>query len=184
MARDHHTNAVAHYAVSLMLYSVRHQAQIDYSEEADRWDGVDHSRDFPELPRHADCSSWWTWVQWASRRHVRGSAGVDVINGERWQAGFTGTMIEHGARHKSKSSAELFKPGRTACFYAATGSTPTHVAGFIGDFVSLGGERVNGEIVGKGVHVPDAVASNGRDKGPEIWSFDYRRMVQARAYAV
>ena len=154
---------VAHYAVMLASYAARNQAKIAYTEGGSRWDGIDHSRDFPELPHYADCSAFCTWVFWASRRHVRGSAGADIVNGQRWMAGYTGTMINHGARHRDNSPGTLWKPGRTCVFYADSGSTPTHVALYVG----------NGRVI-----------SHGSQSGPQSRPYNYRRIVQARAYAI
>lgn len=160
---DSLTDATAAYAITLAKYAAVNQERMDYTQGASRWDGIDNSRDYPEIPHHADCSAFCTWVFWASRRKVRGSAGADVVNAQRWQAGYTGTMILHGARHRDLHPGTLWKPGRTLVFYATSGSTPTHVALYIGD----------GKVV-----------SHGSDRGPVVANYDYRRIVQARAYAI
>ena len=157
------TDQVAAYCVDLARYAARNQGRIDYTQTASRWDGIANSRDYPELPHHADCSSFTTWLFWAARRKVRGSAGTDIVNGQRWRAGYTGTQVNHGARHRSITSTANYKPGRTLVFYANAGSRPTHVALYIG----------NGLVV-----------SHGGDSGPVITRWNYRRVVQARAYAI
>ena len=185
MALDSKTREVARYVVKLALYSAVHEDREDYTQGPQRWDGIDNSRDYPEQPHHADCSAHTgTWLTWAARRHVRGSAGVDVINGQSWKRGYTGTMIEHGARHRSTTSTTKWHPGRTHVFYADHGSTPTHTAVFVGDVWLEAGTRYNGKILTKRKYARKVVISHGRTAGPEAWTFNYRRIVQARAYPV
>src|SRR3954452_23757492 len=69
--------------------ALRHAADIDYVRGARRWEGIDRGlrADRGDYPRHADCSSFATWVLWQALSHF----GVgDVVNGTNWQAGYVG----------------------------------------------------------------------------------------------
>lgn len=80
----------------------RNRGSVHYSQNARlRWTGIraDLKAWQGEYPKNADCSSYVTWAVWNGLDHydVR-----DVVNGLRWQAGYTGTMLTHGA-HVSPS---------------------------------------------------------------------------------
>lgn len=188
------TNDVAAYARAVAKHAVERRGEIDYTQTIARWSGINQVRDFPRLPPHADCSSFTTWVFWTSRRHVRGHAGVDVVNNLRWQAGYTGTQINHGARHKNNRPG-LWKAGRTLVFYGgpSNGSDPSHVALWVDDLIwnehlgSLADLHARGietkEINGH-LRCLDVVVSHGSDAGPKLEAWDYRPPVQARAYPI
>lgn len=152
---------VARHVVYVAKLAVQKNGQINYTQDARRWSGIDRNILSPNVPPWADCSAFATWLFWDARKHIRGSKGVDIINGERWLAGYTGTMIQHGTRHQQ--GVDYYIPGRTCVFYAGSGSVPTHVAVYIG----------NGKV-----------ASHGSNAGPKIENYDYRRIVQARAYQI
>lgn len=80
-------------ACELML---AHPAEIHYSQGPDRWEGITQRLVAPhgQYPRHADCSSTVTWMLWQALYNTFGVR--DVVNGEGWRAGFTGTMAAHG----------------------------------------------------------------------------------------
>jgi cell wall-associated NlpC family hydrolase len=67
-----------------------------YTEGPARWDGIAHNHQarHGECPRYADCSGFVTWCLWNALK-VGFNYG-DSVNGERWQDGYTGTMLEHG----------------------------------------------------------------------------------------
>jgi hypothetical protein len=183
---------VAKYARVVAKHAVERRAEIEYTQTAARWSGINGVRDYPQLPPHADCSSFTTWVFWTARRHIRGASGVDVVNNLRWEAGYTGTQTQHGARHRDNHPGR-WKPGRTLVFYADSGNVATHVALWVGTFIwnaklgSLAELRAQGITVakrnGKWV-LKDVVVSHGQDAGPQIRAWDYRRILEARAYAI
>lgn len=62
-----------------------------------RWQGI-HNHLIAargEYPRFADCSSFVTWCLW-NGLNTGGLHTPDVVNGQNWQAGYTGTMEQHG----------------------------------------------------------------------------------------
>lgn len=186
MGLDSKTRAVAAYSVDLALYSAKLESRTYYSMHyPQRWDGILHSRDYPEVCRSGDCSGLTgSWIPWAARRHVRGKAGIDVMNGQSWKAGFTGTMLQHGAQHHSTTSTANYHPGRTHIFYGDRFGDVTHTAIFVGDVWCEPGTRVNGKVISRRTFVRDAVVSHGRTAGPEVWRYNYRYVKQARAYPV
>ena len=72
--------------------------EVNYSEGSDRWDGIAHrkliSQGSAVFPFEGDCSSTATWLLWNGLAHHLGQP--DVVNGENWNAGYTGTMASHG----------------------------------------------------------------------------------------
>jgi cell wall-associated NlpC family hydrolase len=74
----------------------KHKGHIAYSQGADRWDGIARGRRSKngQVPRAADCSSFVTWCYWDALGGPR--AGADIINGDTWRAGYTGTQTHHG----------------------------------------------------------------------------------------
>jgi len=72
------------------LYNNR--ANEHYNENSpQRWSGIDDKVYPPSAPTYSDCSSAVTWCYWT----IFGN-GPDIINGENWSAGYTGTMATHG----------------------------------------------------------------------------------------
>jgi len=72
------------------LYNNRYSEHYTENSPA-RWTGIDDKIRPPSAPTYSDCSSAVTWCYWT----VFGN-GPDIINGENWQAGYTGTMATHG----------------------------------------------------------------------------------------
>jgi cell wall-associated NlpC family hydrolase len=75
----------------------RHRGAVHYTQGGMRWQGIrSHliARN-GHYPNWADCSSYTTWCLWNGLRHY----GVrDVVNGLNWNAGYTGTQLNHGVR--------------------------------------------------------------------------------------
>jgi len=102
-----------------------------------------------------------------ARIAVRGSAGEDVINGQHWRAGYTGTQTAHGTLHRF--GTRFWKPGRTLVFYGQPHDI-SHVALYVGK------DKVTGRHM---------VVSHGSDSGPNFIPYDYRSdFREARAYPV
>jgi hypothetical protein len=144
--------------VEAALLGVRKRDQIHYTQGSKRWDGITHHRDprRGEVPSHADCSSFLTWILWAALALV--FHRPDRVNGHDWKAGYTGTMIQHGAKvpqGQHKLQGDLV-------FY---GSPVSHVAMVV--------ERVNGVLM---------VVSHGSEGGPYYVRYNYRPPTQFRRY--
>lgn len=77
----------------------RKRNEIVYDEGGARWSGIDRRciAAKGQVPPFADCSSFGTWCYWNALQ-VRLPHHTDIINGCRWQAGYTGTMAVHGVR--------------------------------------------------------------------------------------
>lgn len=73
-----------------------HAPDIHYTQGPARWEGINtRKRSFHgEYPHYADCSAFVTWCLWnALQRHF----GLpDIVNGQHWREGYTGTMVQHG----------------------------------------------------------------------------------------
>jgi NlpC/P60 family len=139
-------------AASLAL---RHASEIQYTWGPRRWDGIRRNRKAwrGEFPRFQDCSSFATWCLWNGLDHF----GIrDVVNGQSWQAGFTGTMTSHGQRvtRNRLMRGDLL-------FYANAQRVINHVTIYIG-----GG----------------MVISHGSEPGPRKLNMDYRPVVEIRRY--
>lgn len=143
-------------AVRAALLTVRNEPAIHYTQGELRWQGI--QKDFKaymgEFPRYADCSSLATWWLWNGLDHF----GVrDVVNGQNWNWGYTGTMLRSGKPVEHKVNwrrCDLFIYGR---------SWPgAHVAMYLG-----GGK----------------VVSHGSEPGPFILPWNYRSdLLSVRRY--
>lgn len=118
-------NEVLH-ACKLML---QHPANIHYTQGPDRWEGInkqDHAA-HGQYPKHGDCSSTATWILWCALYGGPGGYHLnDLVNRQNWQAGYTGTMLQHGRHIKS---APNLKVGDLVIYGPGTGE---HVAVYIG----------------------------------------------------
>jgi hypothetical protein len=126
-------------AQAVVLHGARllltHTAQVHYTQGPQRWEGITDRRYVrdEEYPSYGDCSSTATWLYWNALFAHLGMG--DVVNGEGWKAGFTGTMLQHG-RAVSESAVEV----GDAVIYGPAGPRQ-HVAVCIGGgmVVSHGG---------------------------------------------
>lgn len=81
---------------------------------------------YPDVPRHADCSSYVAWVYYQS--------GLDDPNGQHFTGGYTGTLVAHGrpvSPHGRLQVGDLIFNGPRA-------SNTTHVSIYIGRGLSSG----------------------------------------------
>jgi len=78
------------HSAAMSVYFQR--AHEHYVETAGRWSGIDKGICPPKAPPESDCSSSVTWEYWT----VFGKA-KDFLNDEAWKAGYTGTLVTHGA---------------------------------------------------------------------------------------
>lgn len=133
-----------------------HTAALHYSQDAvERWEGIQgkivpwdaKGRINGRFPKHGDCSSTDTYLLWLALHHH--FALPDIVNGEQWLAGYTGTMVGHG---KAVHDLSALKVG-DQIFYGASIHETEHVV------TSLGGRRV---------------FSHGGEGGPYILDLAYR----------
>lgn len=142
-------------ATQAALLCLHHSSQIHYVHPSnpvgDRWEGINKQLNARrgQFPRHNDCSSFATWCLWNAL--FLGFQLGDIVNGEGWTAGFTGTMRLHGKRVKHVANVL-----RGDCVHYGPGS---------GDHVTI--------VVGKQKGVP-MVVSHGSDACPCFVRFDYR----------
>lgn len=154
---------VAAAVIRRSYFWIAHEYRTGYSQDAyRRWSGIlnhVHWHDDHDVPPYADCSSAAYWLAWDARCAVLGKPGNDIMGGD-WRWGNTTTLKEHGKRHSSRTSTDLWVPGRTLVFY----EYPTaHVTVYLGSGV---------------------VFSHGRSAGPELRRFNYRTVSQARLYSL
>jgi cell wall-associated NlpC family hydrolase len=132
--------------------------EIHYTQGSKRWDGITNHKNPQrgEVPSQADCSSFCTWALWSGLRLV--FLLPDKVNGLDWKAGYSGTLLDHGAKvppTEHKLQGDLV-------FY---GSPVSHVAIVVA--------RVNGVLM---------VVSHGSEGGPFYVRYNYRTPAQFRRY--
>jgi cell wall-associated NlpC family hydrolase len=86
----YHHAALVHYTMD-RPFRLAHQGG-----HPRRWDGIRLGlrAKHGQFPRYADCSSFVTWCYWDALGGPH--AGADIVNGQHWQAGFTGSQLDHG----------------------------------------------------------------------------------------
>jgi hypothetical protein len=143
-------------AVRAAALALNNASAIEYTMDARRWDPIKrHRKAFRgQFGHFQDCSSFATWCLWNGLDHF----GIaDIVNGDSFHAGFTGTMTAHG--HQVSRGDAL----RGDCvFYCKAGTREiNHVALYVG-----GG----------------MVISHGSEPGPNKLRMDYRPIAQIRRY--
>lgn len=129
---------------------MRAPSKIHYTKDyAKRWSAIHDELRIAkgQCLTYGDCSSTTTWLLWNALTHVHHHA--DVVNGERWLAGYTGTQFAHGRLVHHDANLRL----GDLVFYGGSSSVPEHVA------MSIGGGKV---------------FSHGGEAGPWILPLDYR----------
>jgi NlpC/P60 family len=109
------------------IVAYKHRAEMVYTEGPARWSGIDdHRLGYKgEFPRAADCSAFTTWCLWNGVEHFR--IKQDIVNGEEWREGYTGTMVQHGVEVDVKHLLT-----GDAIFYGGTRDVPQHVCLYMG----------------------------------------------------
>lgn len=108
-----------------------HPSAVHYTEGGSRWQGIDHGLRISrgQWMTEGDCSSTATWLLW-NALHVRFGLG-DIVNGEHWRAGYTGTIAGHGKPVRVDANIQV---GDLVLY--GPGPSYSHVA------VALGGGQV------------------------------------------
>ena len=84
-------------AVEAAHLGYNHAPEIHYSQDmVKRWYPISQHCDASkgQYADYADCSAYVTWCIWNALYLPHGIE--DIVNGQQWQAGYTGTMLEHG----------------------------------------------------------------------------------------
>lgn len=126
-----HVQTARGLAVQAARLCLHRAVSLHYTETGDRFQGIE--KDLKawrgETPTEGDCSStfaWWIW-NGLDHFHVR-----DVVNGENWKAGYTGTMLEHGRRVTGQMQvcdAVIYGsgwPGKHVAMYVGGGMVISH----------------------------------------------------------
>ncbi|CAG8666724.1 4719_t:CDS:1, partial [Acaulospora morrowiae] len=112
------------------LWAVNSKKTIHYTQEYQRWSGI-RNQVCPkvDVPPHADCSSFVTWLYWSAF-----GSGPDYLNDANWTGGYTGRMADHG----KKISLSEAQPGDLVLY--GTAKKLAHVAMYVGnnEVVSFG----------------------------------------------
>ena len=135
-------------AMRAAFLGLKRARTLHYTQDARRWQGIrDDLRAWKgECPNWADCSAFATWCIWNGLDHY----GVrDVVNGQAWKAGWTGTMVQHGKVVQHRGNV---RRADLALYGDPVGRTG-HVA------VCIGGGKV---------------ISFGSEPGPFLLDIDYR----------
>jgi hypothetical protein len=139
-----------------------HKAQVHYSQNLfKRWSGIRYHRNaaLGQFPRNSDCSSFATWCLWNGLLLQFGLG--DIVNGQGWNAGYTGSMLQHGRVVQDNSNVL-----RGDCvFYGSA---------WPGEHVTIVVSHLNG--------VP-MVISHGEETGPWYIPYNYgSHIYQIRRY--
>jgi cell wall-associated NlpC family hydrolase len=78
--------------VAAAMWAVNSGRYIHYTQSSARWSGISqHVCPYDGVPPSTDCSAFVTWIYWSAF-----GKGSDFLNGQNWNAGYTGTMGDHG----------------------------------------------------------------------------------------
>lgn len=121
-------------------------SSVHYTQSASRWSWKQYNH--LRIPFYGDCSSTVTCLYWLALV-VRLGKHDDILNGANWQAGFTGTLAQHGKRISGRPGTR--RVGDLVLYGAAP--TYEHVAMMVG---------------------PNLVFSHGGEAGPFLLPPNYR----------
>jgi cell wall-associated NlpC family hydrolase len=140
-------------ATNAAKLSLANAPVVHYSQGVDRWEGIDKKLKAykGQYPKNTDCSASATWWIWNGLSHF---GKRDVVNGQRWEAGYTGTMVNHGIRVKHRIN---YRRGDLVLYGDPYGSSG-HVAMYVG----------RGKVI-----------SHGSEGGPYLVPWNYRSDVHS-----
>lgn len=156
LSADHRRHA-RYRTLQAAQLGLRHAEAIHYTQGAKRWSGINNHEvaSHGEYAAYYDCSSFATWCLWNGLFVPYGVR--DVVNGEGWRAGYTGTMLDHGKRVVHEYNIKI---GDLALY--GSGPPGEHVA------ICIGGGKV---------------ISHGSEGGPYLLPLHYRSdLYQIRRY--
>lgn len=147
---------------SMVTFYEKAQFTAVYSQGPARFSGIrQHKRAYKgEYPPISDCSSSSTWAYWDATRRYKLK---DFVNGASWEAGYTGTMQNHGKRvfkGRPRFATARMMVGDAVFYGDQGGGIAAHVAIYIG----------NGLVISHGSH------------GVHLLRWDYREVNEVRRY--
>lgn len=157
----HDSNIARDRATQAALLGLHHAKELHYTQGPDRWEGIAKRllARLGQFPTHADCSAFATWCLWNALSPFKTG---DIVNGQHWQGGFTGTMAQHGIHILHPINTR-----RGDCVLYGAGPNFEHVA----------------IVVTHDKNGMPLVVSNGSEGGPYFLPYNYRSDVgQIRRY--
>jgi hypothetical protein len=148
-------------AVQAARVALANQPHMTYTEGPQRWEGIAAKRNaaLGQYPIDSDCSSFVTWCLWNGLHLLFGLP--DLVNGDNWQGGYTGTMLQHG---KPVQQIANVLPGDAVIY--GTGAPGVHTA----------------IVVDTNGGVPHVI-SHGSPQSPVYLAYNYRPdVLQFRRY--
>lgn len=146
--------------VRAALLAHRNASDVHYTQGPRRWDGIRlRFRAYKgKYPKYADCSALVAWVYWdALKLHINRGLG-DILNGQKWKGGYTGTLLDdrYGkvvARGAGSGTVKLLRGD--VVIYGRPGTTGAHTAVVVDPARRL-------------------VVSHGSEAGPYLIPMNYR----------
>lgn len=132
------------------MNAVKKKDQLHYTQSLKRWEGIDREVRgiHGDVPGHADCSAFVTWILWdVLNKHY--GLKRDIVNGQLWKMGYTGTIVRHGEKI---GPVRRWRVGDLVLYGDPWGPT-----GHVAIYVGLG-----------------MVVSFGSEPGPFYLKWDYR----------
>jgi hypothetical protein len=127
-----HVKEAVNAALQAAVLGLRHERAIHYTMGGARWSGINGNRIAAkgQYPSYADCSAYVTWCYWNGLTQ-RGTHHSDIVNGANWQAGYTGTMLNHGRAVSSPIPGDAIIygpgwPGEHTALYTGGGLVVSH----------------------------------------------------------
>lgn len=145
-----HARTARHNLIAAANALLAHPGEVHYTQGPNRWEAISRRITIHGghlFPFYGDCSSTTSWMLWLVLYHAYGVR--DLVNGENWRAGYTGTQAAHG-EHVS-----AFQNGK------------------IGDLIFYGGSEAVPEHVAMKI-APGHVFSHGSEAGPFLLPVNYR----------
>lgn len=152
--------------VRAALAALAQQGRMTYTMGPARWSGIVRKlrRYKGQTPPSADCTSLISWIYWDALKVEINRGLGDILNGQRWEGGYTGTMLDSRRGKvvaRGVTAARLVKLLRgDVVLYGVPGTTGAH-----GAIVVDPGRRL--------------CVSFGSQGGPYLVKLDYRTDVIA-----
>jgi hypothetical protein len=126
-----HVRKAVNLTLQAAVLGLHHAPEIHYTQGELRWQGIDRHRDASkgQYPNWGDCSAYLGWCFWNGLHLHLGHS--DIVNGDHWQGGYTGTMLAHGRRVSSPIPGDAIIygnswPGEHTALYTGGGLVVSH----------------------------------------------------------